>query len=157
MSGRRCTIVVALHLRVPPHKAVILSTALARNSRQTFSEWKMDASTQWAIAGLVLLLILLIVLLFSKTPFLTLFTADHGWEKLDENSGILEHTSTLLPRRPPVRYSTPYVKADAGNLCYSTPFDGFIKMSYDIQVSFYLSSSFFFSFFFSVSLIRSCY
>ncbi|WKX96923.1 hypothetical protein Q1695_012962 [Nippostrongylus brasiliensis] len=93
----------------------------------------MDASTQWAIAGLVLLLILLIVLLFSKTPFLTLFTADHGWEKLDENSGILEHTSTLLPRRPPVRYSTPYVKADAGNLCYSTPFDGFIKMSYGIQ------------------------
>ncbi|VDO52575.1 unnamed protein product [Haemonchus placei] len=89
----------------------------------------MDTATQWAIAGLVFLLILLIVLLFSKTPFLTFFTADQGWEKLDENSGILEHSNTLS--RIPVHYQTPYDKS--ANLCYSSPLDGFIKMNYGIQ------------------------
>ncbi|XGW09850.1 hypothetical protein V3C99_011817, partial [Haemonchus contortus] len=89
----------------------------------------MDTATQWAIAGLVFLLILLIVLLFSKTPFLTFFTADQGWEKLDENSGILEHSNTLS--RIPVHYQSPYDKS--ANLCYSSPLDGFIKMNYGIQ------------------------
>ncbi|EYC25107.1 hypothetical protein Y032_0012g1703 [Ancylostoma ceylanicum] len=89
----------------------------------------MDSSTQWVIAGLVLLLILLIVLLFSKTPFLSLFAADHGWEKLDESSGMLEHSSSLS--RVPVHYNQPYDKAAA--LCYSNPVDGFIKMNYGIH------------------------
>ncbi|KHJ90332.1 hypothetical protein OESDEN_09826 [Oesophagostomum dentatum] len=85
----------------------------------------MDANTQWVIAGLVLLLILLVVLLFSKTPFLSLFVADRGWEKLDESSGILE-------QRTPVRYNQPFDKAPS--FCYSNPMDGFIKMSYGIPI-----------------------
>ncbi|CAJ0606549.1 unnamed protein product [Cylicocyclus nassatus] len=89
----------------------------------------MDAGTQWVIAGLVLLLILLVVLLFSKTPFLSLFIAEQGWEKLDENSGILEHSSSLS--RIPLRAKQPYDKAAA--FCYSNPVDGFIKMSYGIH------------------------
>ncbi|KAK5969069.1 hypothetical protein GCK32_005066 [Trichostrongylus colubriformis] len=89
----------------------------------------MDTTTQWTIAGLVFVLILLIILLFTKTHFLTFFTIRRGWEKLDENSGILEHTSTLS--HIPVHYQSPYDKA--ANLCYSSPFDGFIKMNYGIQ------------------------
>ncbi|VDM68324.1 unnamed protein product [Strongylus vulgaris] len=89
----------------------------------------MDAGTQWVIAVLVLLLILLIVLLFSKTPFLSLFIAKRGWEKLDENSGILEHSSSLS--RIPLHYKQPGDKA--ATFCHGNPIDGFIKMNYGIQ------------------------
>uniref|UniRef100_A0A158P832 DUF4549 domain-containing protein n=1 Tax=Angiostrongylus cantonensis TaxID=6313 RepID=A0A158P832_ANGCA len=90
----------------------------------------MDSGTQWTIVVLFLLLVLLIFLLFSKTPFLRLFATEQRWKKLDEHSGILGQrtgSTTLVP----IRNHQAFGKRTA--LCCSNSYDDFIRMNYGIE------------------------